>query len=137
MSREKKKPDPLFGEVIYAYTRAQALADGVLVDVSEMAKEAGFKHPAAVTNALWHDLNEIPKSFSYESFGGRLWDVLWMARLAAGRPDNANKSRITYQLILHTRDLDPAYEQLIELLMDCGPGDDHEPVITIGYREDF
>jgi hypothetical protein len=28
-------------EVIYAYTRAQALEDGVLVDVSEMAKEAG------------------------------------------------------------------------------------------------
>ena len=27
-------------EVIYAYTRKEALADGVLVDVSETAKEA-------------------------------------------------------------------------------------------------
>jgi hypothetical protein len=30
-------------KVISTYTRAQALEDGVLVDVSEMAKEAGIK----------------------------------------------------------------------------------------------
>ena len=33
----------IFGDVIYSYTRAQALADGVLVDVSERAKRAGIK----------------------------------------------------------------------------------------------
>jgi len=32
-----------FGEVISTYSRAQALEDGVLADVSEMAKEAGIK----------------------------------------------------------------------------------------------
>lgn len=30
-----------FGDVIHVYTRAEALEDGVLVDVSEMAREAG------------------------------------------------------------------------------------------------
>src|SRR6185437_8267129 len=42
-----------FGEVIYSYTRAQAIADGVLVDVSETAKEAGFKYPVALTRMVF------------------------------------------------------------------------------------
>lgn len=41
--------DPLWGEPIFSYSRKQAIADGVLVDVSEMAREAGFKYPVAVT----------------------------------------------------------------------------------------
>ena len=36
-------------EVIYSYSRAQALADGVLVDVSRMAAEANFRYPAAIS----------------------------------------------------------------------------------------
>ncbi len=35
----------LFGEIIYAYTRSQALADGKLVDVSEQARQVGFRFP--------------------------------------------------------------------------------------------
>jgi type I site-specific restriction endonuclease len=38
--------DPVFGDVIYSYTRKQAIEDGVLVDITEMAKEAGIKYPA-------------------------------------------------------------------------------------------
>jgi hypothetical protein len=49
--------NPLFlheddDDLIYAYTRAQALADGVLVDVSPMAREAGFRFPTAITADL-------------------------------------------------------------------------------------
>ena len=40
-------------EIIYPYTRAQALEDGVLVDVSEIAKEAGIKFPVALTAAVY------------------------------------------------------------------------------------
>ena len=48
--------DPLFGPIIYAYTRSQALADGVLVDVTEIAREVGFKLPVALTEALHNRL---------------------------------------------------------------------------------
>ena len=34
-------------DLIYAYSRSQALEDGVLVDVSRMASEAGFRYPTA------------------------------------------------------------------------------------------
>jgi type I site-specific restriction-modification system R (restriction) subunit len=37
--------DPVFGDVIYSYTRKQAIEDGVLVDITEMAKEAGSSIP--------------------------------------------------------------------------------------------
>lgn len=45
--------DDFFGGVIHSYSRAQAIEDGVLVDVSSMAKEAGFIWPVAVTAAVW------------------------------------------------------------------------------------
>lgn len=41
--------------MIYSYTRAQALADGVLVDVSDIAREAGFRVPVALTRTAWED----------------------------------------------------------------------------------
>lgn len=40
--------------IVYAYTRAQALADGVLVDVTEEAKQFGYKVPVAVTANLFN-----------------------------------------------------------------------------------
>lgn len=71
--------------IISLYTREQALADGFLVDVSDMAKEAGFKWPIAVTLAVWHEVVTPTPDDEQEgqSKEGRLWDVLWMARLAA------------------------------------------------------
>jgi len=71
-------------EIISLYTRADALADGVLVDVSEMAKEAGFRWPVAVTRAVWDDIVTPMQRDAEEgqTEKGRLWDVLWMARLA-------------------------------------------------------
>ena len=40
----------LFGEVISSYSRAQAIEDGVLVDVSSVAREAGINFPIALTD---------------------------------------------------------------------------------------
>jgi hypothetical protein len=34
-------------ELIHSYSRAQAIADGVLIDVSETAKEVGIVFPVA------------------------------------------------------------------------------------------
>ena len=44
-----------FGAPISVYTRRQAIDDGVLVDVTEWANEAGFSLPAVVTRAVWED----------------------------------------------------------------------------------
>lgn len=74
-----------FGPAISIYTREQALEDGVLVDVSDLAREAGFKIPVAVTSAVWHDCIDWPED-SQQGFGqsidSRGYDVVSMARYA-------------------------------------------------------
>ena len=40
--------------VIFSYTRAQAIEDGGLVDLTEWAKETGFRIPVACTAAVRH-----------------------------------------------------------------------------------
>lgn len=39
-------------DLIHSYTRAQAIEDGVLVDVSDVGKGADFKLPVAITRAF-------------------------------------------------------------------------------------
>lgn len=56
-------------EVISVHTRAQALEDGVLVDVTDWAREAGFKFPVAVTRRVWDVLSLRPRVRTWS--GGR------------------------------------------------------------------
>lgn len=79
-----------YGEPIHTYTRAQALADGVLVDAGELAKEAGYNLPVALTSAAWADLvawsdaiDRRKPEFTGQDETGRLWDVLNTARYPA------------------------------------------------------
>lgn len=53
MSEESSKGFWDDAEVTCTYSRAQALEDGVLVDVSETAREAGIKLPVALTATVW------------------------------------------------------------------------------------
>lgn len=114
-------------DIIDVYTRAQAIEDGVLVDVSAVAKEAGIKYPAAMTRAVWCDVvepDDIAKSHG-ESEQGRLWDVLWM--LTAAIKAGIQGDTIRYYLIATKG----GRQHKVELKAVCGPGDTTEPVITI------
>ena len=54
--------EEIFGPVISEYSRAQAIEDGVLVDVSETAREAGIRFPLALTRAVWESCVEVPRN---------------------------------------------------------------------------
>lgn len=111
-------------DLIFAYTRDQALEDGVLVDVSETAREAGFRIPVALTTGVWEDVNAIPESRKgIEDWQGRLWDLLWMARAAAS---NTEGSELVYRLIMPV-----GRKKLYDAKLHVGPGDDLAPVATI------
>jgi hypothetical protein len=87
-------------KIISLYTRDQAIADGFLVDVSDMAKEAGFKWPVAVTRRVWDEfVTPTPHDAQRgQSEKGRLWDVLWMARLAA-KANKDDRDSVLFQVI--------------------------------------
>src|ERR1039458_9163048 len=77
----------LFGEVISSYSRAQAIEDGVLVDFSSAAREAGIKFPVAMTRTVWGKYVEVPEGVKCQDERGRLWDILRMFRCAAAKFD--------------------------------------------------
>lgn len=141
-SHEPEDENP-FGPVIYSYTRAQALADGVLVDVSNAATEAGFKVPVALTSAAWSDFVEWSEDDSRrqtpQNESGRLWDVLWMGYCAIAsrlRVPESGRSQerfpaLHYQLYRVPRGGRATVPRKVTLKMLSGPGDDGEHVITI------
>ena len=133
-NKEDQESNPFEdAEVIFQYTRKQAIEDGVLVDVSEMAREAGIRYPVAVTARVWSEVI-VPSDQARkegQSEAGRLWDVLWMLRTAI----QASRTRgevIRYGVLV--RDGRQARE--VELKAMCGPGDKGEPVVTIMYPEE-
>ncbi len=72
-------------DIVYSYTREQALEDGVLVDVSELAKEAGFTVPVAITSTVSKTVVAVSKDLQEmgQSETGRLWDILMVLRFQA------------------------------------------------------
>ena len=119
-------------EVIYIYTRAQAIADGVLVDVGEMGREAGFVHPVALTDTVFNRYVKVPDGVACQDEKGRLWDILWMLHVAikrgANSKDGDGQNPLLYSLLVRN---DNGSAKLVQLKALCGPGDDAEPVITI------
>jgi len=133
----EKEPTPELA--IYSYTREQALADGVLVDVSETAKEAGFRFPVAITEALHNHLTPSKVDAALgQDYDGRLWDVLWLAAFTAKLPDS-NTDTIRFSLEQQEANAHTGKpEKVLRCLWaNCSPGDNGEPVVTIGFPEDF
>lgn len=124
--------DPIFGEVIFAYTRADAIADGVLVDVSETAAEAGIRLPVALTADAFADMVTWTRGDACQDESGRLWDVVWMLRDAIRRsPGGTDRVAFTvYRIPNKGRGQMPRPVRLQAL---CGPGDPSgAPVVTVG-----
>jgi len=151
MTKRDEAPDPVFGEVIYAYTRAQALADGVLVDASAPAREAGIRWPVAMTAAVFARYVRVPEQLAgWQDEKGRMWDVVWMLRCGISGGNAKGRERLFKLLVNvpHDGALEPnerldqrnperapraeAWDVLeVTLKAEVGPGDDGEPVITV------
>ena len=114
-------------ELIHRYTRADAICDGVLIDVSATAREAGIRWPVAITRAAWERCVSVPPGVACQDEAGRLWDVLFLLALAARRSDGA-EVRFGVHVRNDHRDRTPP---LVRLKALCGPGDDGEPVLTV------
>lgn len=122
-------------EVISSYSRAQAIADGAMFDVSTTAKEAGFSVPVAVTSAAWAEaVTWDSENGGGQDETGRLWDVLWMARIAAirSRGRHSEPSDRTPFSVYRVPNVPDAMEpNELELVAHIGGGDNGEAVVTI------
>lgn len=119
--------------VIYEYTRKQAIEDGVLVDITEIAKQYGFVIPVAITATLFDRyVRPTPELEEYgQSLEARLADVLTVLYFTA--KNGKNTSRVTFKVDFL---MEPEKLETVEIIGDIGPGDEGEPVLTIMLPED-
>ena len=121
----------VFGEVIFSYTRKQAIEDGVLVDISRAPAtiEAGIRMPVAVTEAVFHILNpddELKRQG--QSLEGRLWD-LWMIFRSEVKKAGTDKDEVHFAPLFLLKDHKEPVP--VKMWSKCGPGNNAEPVLTI------
>ena len=113
-------------DCIFAYSRADAIKDGVLVDVSEMAREAGFRFPVALTHAAFETCVSVPANVPCQDEEGRLWDVLNVARFSILQSEHAREVVFTPRV---KNDAGRAKRRQLKAVV--GAGDSGEPVVTI------
>ncbi|MFO0840868.1 MAG: DUF6573 family protein [Gemmataceae bacterium] len=114
---------------IHTYSRRRALAAGVLVDATAMAREAGFQVPLALTAAAWAECVSVPEGASCQDEAGRLWDVLSTLRFAIRLGLGDSGSSLRYSLYVLRR---PSRRpESMDLKAVCGPDDDGSPCVTV------
>lgn len=125
--------DDFWGEPIYEYSRRQAIADGVLEDVSIFAREAGIIYPTAVTRRVWDEL-VVPDEDS-RSEGqcepGRAWDILWMLRMTIQAGESGDEVRFPVTFVA-------AGDRRTKVMLKaiCGPDDDGSPCLLISFEDE-
>ena len=126
----------LFGEPIYSYSRAQAIEDGVLVDLrqgdlAEVVRNAGLRLPVACTRAVFDSCIALTPAAkrACNDVKGRLWDVLFMLTLAI-KAAPRGLDRVTFRVMCVRERVRPT---LTALVCVVGPGDDGAPVMTIMF----
>ena len=124
----------MFGPLIHAYTRADAIADGALIDVTETAAENGYRFPVAITCAAWAEaVAWAPGNLAPQDEDGRLWDVLHVARIAILRARGFHSLRqTTFPIARIPNNARATVARVIHLQIVIGPGDDGRCVLTIG-----
>lgn len=119
-------------ETIYSYSRAEAIADGLLSDITEDAREAGFKYPIALTEGVESVISKAIANPNYAGDrAGIIWDILSVARYQTMHTGGD----IMFFTVIIQGICTPTTESLdfhkVKFKMLIGPGDDDKPVITI------
>lgn len=122
-----------FEDTIHSYSRADALTDGTLRDVTALAGQQGILLPTAIAShawglaVAWNDENG-----ALQDETGRLWDVLTMAGhilRAAARQNLSGRQDFSLYVVPNAPGASDA--ERVVLGIEIGPGDCGEPVLTI------
>ncbi len=117
-------------DVVYTYTRSQAIADGFQIEVTKTAQEAGIRFPVFITRGVYEQCVAVPPGVTGQDEAGRLWDVVWLLRHAilCSRPGT---SRLPFALYVRNSDTTPP--RLTKLIATAGAVDvdDPAPAITV------
>ena len=122
--------------VIDTYTRAEAIEDGVLIDITKTAKEVGINYPVALTQKLYSMVKDKPDT---EDIEGRISDIAWMLYCSIiwlVKPKQEDKNLIYFKMILNSSNVDYNKPKEVTLKALVHGDDIGEPVITIMLPEE-
>ena len=104
------------------------------MDVSTVAKEAGFRIPVFLTDTVFNNYVKVPEGVAAQDESGRLFDILCMLSCAI-KKSRPGQDRLSFQLYVRNDNRRP---KLVTLLSVCGALDidDPAPSITILTPED-
>lgn len=127
-------PEQTAVDPAYTGSRAEAIAEGTIIDVSDLGRQVGFKWPVAITKAVWEDSvswsDEDSEKQVPQNQKSRLFSVVGAcADYVRTRGPKADRMRFRINRI--PRDGVSRGAQLRLLQVVAHPGDDGEPVLTI------
>jgi hypothetical protein len=117
-------------DLIFSYTRKQAIEDGVLVELSSPVCREHYKYPIAGTAAVWAIIDRAVKNpRTFNSLDGVLHDILWMSRACKRTVD---PTTVLFQVLINGA----GRQKKFTFKMVCGPSDDGSPCLTLMLPEE-
>jgi hypothetical protein len=113
--------DSPFGDVIYIYTRAHAVADGSQIDVTKLAQEAGIRFPVFLTRAVYDAYVTVPQGVEGQDEAGRTWDILTLLRHAI-RKSQPGQTGLPFSLYVRNDNRRPPARETHRHLRPAGRG---------------
>ena len=115
-------------EIISTYTRADAIRDGVLVDITANYPDSHqlYKYPIACTASVWSIIEaSVACKKHCNDLSGVIWDLLWMSQ--KGIVKKIDES----QHIFRVKIIGSGPKRYYDFKIVCHGGDQAEPVLTI------
>ena len=111
------------------YTRAEAISDGQLIDVSQSARQLGICLSVAITASAWGQLIAVPHKKEEEI--ERLFALLGRVQFELDQ-----MPAYDHRLIVSV-EAETGEEKRVEVLVTIGPDDKGETVVTVmlGYED--
>ena len=124
-------------DLVFRYTRKDAIRDGVLIDLSQgefgaLLHNAGFRYPTAMTDTAFKQYVTVTPAMRQagQTEQGRLWAVLKGLGLAVG--DSQAKQVQTDTLLFHFYTITETNQAVrCQLKVVAGHDDDGNPCVTI------
>ena len=129
-------------DLIYSYTRKDALADGQQTNVDtldpKVRSDAGIIYPVFITDSAMNIINESA-ALELCDLKGVLWDICYMFAFNAKR-NSQNINPMKYTVYINKKRYDGSINAVpTEFYAEVGPMDidDPAPAVTIMREEDL
>lgn len=127
-------------DIIYAYTRKQAIADGLQVNLSEKFPNDCrlYKVPVFCTNRVWNLIESaIAHPQHHNDAGGVVWDICHMSINGPGRISIRGGTGTQFAVIVTGADATPDFHEeglpIYQLHAVCGAVDIDDPRAAITF----